>query len=450
MATDDLTWLGEALDVPWFVARPGQPLRVGGGMSEAVPETSPCALLAETTGASPSEVQVLLREAEEAGRAAATLGDFRVVIRSGPDGIAALCRPARTGTPDRAAADVSHELANALGSILGWTEIARGASESTETRRALDRIETSARTAEATARHYLESAHERGDADATLDVSALLFEIQDLAQPMSAQAGVRVAVHAEEPLLVHGGRPPAFTVFWNLIQNAIQATPSGGRVTLEGKRCDNGVAVTVTDTGPGIAAADRHRVFEPFFTTKRSGTGLGLALVLDGVKELAGTVEVMANPAGGARFRVVLPSASQSRMHRRSEVVARSALTGVRILVVDDDPAIRDLIATALGLAGAETTTADGSYQGMERAEPYDLALIDLQLGRRRRGDDLLNALRSSGLVTKAALVSGGAPPHDLRAEPDGWIRKPFELDELLGAVRALVADAGELVAKAM
>lgn len=95
----------------------------------------------------------------------------------------------------------------------------------------------------------------------------------------------------------------------NLVRNAIQAMPGGGRLTLTtGVRPDGGVTLSVSDTGPGVPDAERCRIFEPFYTSKPAGTGLGLPLAMHIVRDHGGDLELDNLPEGGARFTIALPA----------------------------------------------------------------------------------------------------------------------------------------------
>src|SRR3978361_738765 len=96
-------------------------------------------------------------------------------------------------------------------------------------------------------------------------------------------------------------------VFLNLITNAVEAMPEGGRVEIRAERNGTGVVVTVDDTGPGIPASVRQRLFEPFVTSRKNGLGLGLALSRQTVLEHGGDLWIEDGDAGGAHFRLRLP-----------------------------------------------------------------------------------------------------------------------------------------------
>jgi signal transduction histidine kinase len=122
-------------------------------------------------------------------------------------------------------------------------------------------------------------------------------------------AGIRVETQIE-PLPPLPARPGQLhQVLLNLIGNAIEAMPGGGTLRVAARAGEHDVAISITDTGPGIEAADRERVFEPFFTTRADtgGTGLGLAVAREIVMKDGGTIRVEDGDGGGARFVVSLP-----------------------------------------------------------------------------------------------------------------------------------------------
>jgi signal transduction histidine kinase len=95
--------------------------------------------------------------------------------------------------------------------------------------------------------------------------------------------------------------------------NAIQATPAGGAVRVEARAADSSLLVSVTDSGPGVPAAQRERIWEPFFTTKQRGTGLGLAIVRKRIEEIGGAARLAPPRNGdGARFELTVPLSSTS------------------------------------------------------------------------------------------------------------------------------------------
>ena len=458
VGTDALAWMAEEAGLPLFQEERGVlSCNAAAGDLCGHPASLLAALHAVTGVAEGAEdLASLLSELEAAGRASGRIGEYRVVAVREGERTVALCVPSpveitadlqRRAAMSDLSAGVSHELSNALGAILGWTDLARRqASLRPATERAIRLIEASARSAHATARHMLEAA--RGTvvgAEELVDLTSLLHDIRDLFQAIVREAGVRLDLVAGDGLTVRGSQAQLFTIFWNLVQNAVEATPPGGAVDVRAVLRDGMVHVEVEDDGPGVAEADRERILQPYFTTKSAGTGLGLALVQRALRSLRGTLEIGHAPGRGARFVARIPfsrakSARPPAQHRDSGVLERGDPRGARILVVDDDESMRELLTTALELSGAKVQAAARGDEALALEGPFDLALLDLGL-EDMRGDALLAELRRTGKVQSAALVSGASMPPERVAggEPDAWVRKPFELEDMLATVRHLL-----------
>ncbi len=354
----------------------------------------------------------------------------------------------RAAATDLSAA-VSHELSNVLGAILGWATLARRGEVDARADRALSLIEKSARSAHSTARHLLETARGRTVvSNHSVDASGLVAEVAEVLSTKAEQAGVTLSVSLQEGLELPGNRADLFTISWNLIQNAIEATPAGGTVKVRLGSSRNGyVRFEVEDEGSGIPEEIRHRVFEPYFTTKSDGTGLGLSLVRRAADALGGSV-MLESRAGGAHFVCRFPKEVGATTKpapigpRQSGVREKASPRGKRILVVDDDEAMRDLLATTLSLAGADVETASSGAEARQAEGYFDLVLIDLGLGD-MRGDQVLAELRDRGQAGATALVSGATLPPSLASVPDSWLRKPFEIDDLISAVETLLGRSG-------
>lgn len=110
--------------------------------------------------------------------------------------------------------------------------------------------------------------------------------------------------------LIVGGRKALFGALINLLENALQATPAGGKICLSGKKCGDQIRFSVSDTGPGVAPDKRDRIFEPFYTTKGQGTGLGLAIALGVLRAHGGNIEIASTSTNGSEFVMSLPIAA--------------------------------------------------------------------------------------------------------------------------------------------
>jgi PAS domain S-box-containing protein len=252
-------------------------------------------------------------------------------------------------------------------------------------------------------------------------------------------------------------------VLMNLAVNARDAMPAGGRFTIESRTVDieetvahqrqmtpgRYVELAVTDTGTGMDSETVSRIFEPFFTTKEAGkgTGLGLPIVHGIVAQAGGSIVVYSEPGHGTTFRVQLPvTDAVPEEHARDLVVAPRTLPSLRILVVDDEPAVRAVTVRILEEAGCsviEAATAEHARKiCVSDNEKIDLVLLDVVLSD-SRGDALTRQLRDVRPTLKILQMSGfpaGAlTPYG--AYPENLLSKPFSPSEL----RAAVARACEL-----
>ncbi len=136
----------------------------------------------------------------------------------------------------------------------------------------------------------------------------LLAEAAQTVEPLMREHRIEfVAVDECIGVLFVGGRKALNGALINLLENAMQATPTGGKICLTGKRQNGVLTISVVDTGPGISFEQQARIFEPFFTTKGQGTGLGLAIALNVARVHGGNIELRSVPGSGAEFVMSLP-----------------------------------------------------------------------------------------------------------------------------------------------
>jgi hypothetical protein len=243
-------------------------------------------------------------------------------------------------------------------------------------------------------------------------------------------------------------------VILNLVLNARDAMPGGGRLTIE-TRGSSGpepaggpwVTLIVSDTGAGMDAATLTHIFEPFFTTKEGrGTGLGLATVYGIVQQSGGQVRVASEPGRGASFRVFLPATAS--IPARPELAAatgpwRGAET---ILVVEDDPAVRSLLSALLRQNGYAVLVAEDAEQALALSEadprPIHIVVSDVVLPR-LPGPEMVRRLRHKRPGIRALFMSGHvddslARPGALTSD-EGFLPKPFTDEALTRRVRELL-----------
>ncbi len=176
-------------------------------------------------------------------------------------------------------------------------------------------------------------------------------------------------------------------VLLNLIVNAEQAIHEvhrKGKLTITTRNRGSFIEIKVRDNGPGIKPEIMDRIFDPFFTTRPAvgGTGLGLSLCYGIVTEHNGRIYAESRPGKGATFTVELPVITQAPQHVQLPIELKTQLAGARILVVDDEPVIREFVATALGNQGCQVDTAARAEEalGKIRGQEYHLLLVDVKM----------------------------------------------------------------------
>ena len=218
------------------------------------------------------------------------------------------------------AAGLAHEIRNPLASMCGSIEIL-GASPGLDgqERRLMNVVRSEAERLEALVREFLSFARPTSPSFEPLDGALVVRETVELFRQEVAERGIELVARADAPVWVRADPGQLRQVLWNLLGNAAEATPRGGRVEVTIARQAGEGVLEVSDTGHGIGDEDLDRIFDPFFTTKERGTGLGLAIVHRIVEAHSGHLSVRSRVGRGSTFRVALPVASQP--HARSAVV---------------------------------------------------------------------------------------------------------------------------------
>jgi signal transduction histidine kinase len=227
----------------------------------------------------------------------------------------------RLAVSGRILAELAHEVGTPLHSVSGHLELLRrdvqtaGAREDVLRRVAV--IEAQLARVTAIIAQLLDLTRRSASAPVCADVNRLVRDTAELVRPGVSAAGLVLRLETE-PMLpaVRGQAAQLQQVFLNLLTNAIDATPRGGRIAVATRSGDGAtLVVEVRDTGSGIAPGDRRQIFEPFFSTKPPGrgTGLGLFISAEIVRDHKGRIEVETEPGQGSAFRVILPTAREER-----------------------------------------------------------------------------------------------------------------------------------------
>jgi two-component system cell cycle sensor histidine kinase/response regulator CckA len=244
-------------------------------------------------------------------------------------------------------------------------------------------------------------------------------------------------------------------VLLNLVVNAGDAMPQGGKVTVDLRDAAEGgglsvpcVCLSVSDTGSGMDDSTLARIFEPFFTTKAHGVGLGLAMVRDIAARGGGSVAVESSPGRGSTFSVYWPTCPEPPESLAGPATSgsRRARRAARVLVVEDDDAVRRFAARSLERAGYEVVSAADCAEAMRLCGAHDRVLdvlvIDVVLPR-MRGTELAERLRPLQPAARVLFTSGySAEKLELPSGAEGSARflpKPFTGAALAGKVGELV-----------
>lgn len=208
-------------------------------------------------------------------------------------------------------ASLAHEIRNPLASISGAAGIlARGHASAESRAECLEILTKESQRLNNLLTNFLEFARPRLPRLRATEPAAIVASVAALAQHAARSRSVAVEVLTASPAPEVWCDPEQIKqLLLNLVLNAVQASPEGGRVEIHCGASPAGVNIEVRDQGPGIAPADRERIFEPFFTTKESGTGLGLAIAANIAEQHGGVLEVEENEPAGTVFRLVLPIA---------------------------------------------------------------------------------------------------------------------------------------------
>jgi two-component system cell cycle sensor histidine kinase/response regulator CckA len=241
----------------------------------------------------------------------------------------------------------------------------------------------------------------------------------------------------------------------NLAENAAQATPAGGSIRVRARNAagkepgEECVEIGVEDRGAGIPRENFTRIFDPFFTTKENGTGLGLAAVHSIVQSHGGAVSFESRPGRGTTFRITLPVSAAPEPEGREE---RTGGPGRgRILVMDDDPTVRDVALSMLAHLGYKAAAARDGEEAIEAyrnsresGAPFDAVIMDLSVPGGMGGKEAFGKIREL-FADAVGIVSSGYSNDPVMSDFGkygfaGVISKPYTLKELshvLGSVGA-------------
>jgi len=346
---------------------------------------------------------------------------------------------------------IAHDVNNQLAAIVGQLDLGRlHLPEGHPARLRLNRAEEAAHRCSAMVQSLLKFTHQTRHEFQVCDLNEL---VRSTANLLVRVLGGRVQLELDldlglEP--IQGDPVGLEQVLMNLAVNARDAMPDGGKLAIETSRADEGmILLRVKDTGIGIPADILPRIFEPFFSTKASekGNGLGLAMVSGIIRAHGGRVEVQSVVGRGTDMRILLPMGiSEGPSPTPVSAQARETLDlgGRRILVVEDEAPLRDLLVELLGQHGAAVTAAGDGAEGWQRLSEgaFDLLISDQRMPQ-LTGLELLALVRERDIQLPVILISGhGLEGVEERLSGDPRLRilaKPFGIERLLSTIGELL-----------
>jgi CheY-like chemotaxis protein len=352
----------------------------------------------------------------------------------------------RYAEPEADLAGALHEVSNTLTVVLGWLDVARARLPEGPEREALseaiDVARTHARLGHRIARRAI-GAELPGSGSSERTADALARCALVAVTPTAQQRGVSIEhtnTAVASSLIRDVGA--VLQILTNLLLNAIAFSPVDSTVRLVVSECNDWVVFSVTDSGPGINPDRARSLFAKAGSTRRGGAGIGLRHA-SALAEAKGGQLVLAHAGPGASFELRWPIAEMRSRARQHPVVNRS-LCGFRVLVVEDDAAVRSLIELALEARGAEAAIV-GSLPEYDAAIGqglvFDAALVDLS----PFGADVSGALarlHASNPGIRVVLISGLASGVSAEVEEQValWVRKPFEMGEVIDALVSVLS----------
>ena len=339
------------------------------------------------------------------------------------------------------AGGVAHEFNNQLVSVVSEASLLReDEALSHDMREAIGRIDGAARRMTQLTRQLLAFAGRGRFVTQLLDPDALVVDTKPrLARIVPPSVVLEIAALAG-PLAVEADRSLLRQVILDLVENAVDAVGTKGTIEVITRLVGTRWELEIHDDGAGMDDATRARMFDPFFSTKKDHRGLGLSAVLGIVRRLGGDITVSSQVGFGTTVRVhlpVVPGMAPPRRRSTSEQAPMEKLTGLKILVADDEPNVRQTVQRALIRRQAVPVVAcDGAEaEQLLRTHKFDVVLLDVMMPK-KTGYELIPIVRETQPDVPVILMSGYSEQAG-GEQPDAFIEKPFSVSGLEGVIQS-------------
>jgi signal transduction histidine kinase/ActR/RegA family two-component response regulator len=356
------------------------------------------------------------------------------------------------------ASGVAHDFNNTLAGILGRAQLILRTNDPEKIERGLNIIIKTAEDGAKTVKRIQDFARQRRDHDfEPVSIDQILFDVSEITRPRwkdraeASNVQITLDLQIRSKTKVMGDESELREVLVNMVFNAVDAMPQGGNLTLTAEDVDDRVVISVGDTGSGMLPEVKTRIFDPFFTTKgKAGMGLGLAVSFGIIRRHEGSVEVDSEVGVGTKFRISLPKALVTDEPIALEpetpklVIETPHLTGTRsfkgyqtkILVVDDEEAVRQLLRDLLESEGCRVYLAPGGREALNLfgAQQFDGVFTDVGMPG-MSGWELAHAIRERNETIPIAVITGwgeAVGSDEQREARVNWVvTKPFRAERI-------------------
>ncbi len=360
------------------------------------------------------------------------------------------------------ASGMAHDFNNVLAIVAGRAELSLNWAQDERVTKSLNQILKAVSEGQKTILRLQEFYRSRSQgAWVEIDINKLILEVLEVTRPKwedEARAkGVNIEVETElggtQP--VSANHSEIFEALTNLMMNAVEAMPQGGKITWKTRTEGDSVAISIQDSGVGMSEEVKSRLFDPFFTTKKTkNAGLGLSVVYGVILRHKGKIGVDSQQASGTSLSIRLPVSTEPKKEEIEETKPAFSLSPANLLVIDDNRMVRDIISEMLTSKGHKVTQAEDGVQALElfeRKDKFDLVFVNLSLPK-LSGWEVIQSIKEKDPEAKVALLTGWGAQIDFEEAKekgaDYLIPKPFKAEDLLN-VLGQAARERELAQKA-
>jgi signal transduction histidine kinase/FixJ family two-component response regulator len=356
---------------------------------------------------------------------------------------------------------VAHNVNNTLTGILGRAQLLLRTKDAEKISTGIEMIIKSAEDGAHIIRRIQDFARKQPSRKfQSVSVAALMKDVCEMSRPRwearVSSPAIRMALVADCTASVMGDAVELREVLVNMIYNAVDAMPSGGEIRMSSQESSGRVVLTIADTGTGMTQEVKSRLFDPFFTTKgKGGTGMGMAVSFGIIRRHNGSIDVESEPGRGTTFRISLPVAAEAVTTAEADLANTQPSDDddrLRVMVVDDEIAVREVLREALEAEGCEVIVADSGESALRlydaRSGRIDVVFTDIGMPE-MSGWELASEIRKRSETIPLAIVSGWADAISVDArqaiKADWVVSKPFDIATIAAIANEVAARKNNL-----